>query len=614
MTPRWGGGTIAWMRGLVTLAGVVAMLAAVSAPAAQAQAEPPARKSDNVTWKATLAEPSVVSSRFSADGTKMYVSTLRGLSIYDVTDPEAPVRLGLLALPHFENEDVDLSVGSDFVLISNDPSEGKGILYVVSVADPALPAIIGQMDTGTADLGLDFGVLNYGTGHTASCVEGPLDDCQYAYLAGTRLGIDIVDLTVPQTPIYATPRNLPVPEASGGLATHDVQFDRAGRALITGGGGTAIYDVTNPLAPTLEARTDEQGESDYVEDFGQDGSTLNDLIHHNSHRLPKTSLTTPTGPPGEDSDVMVITEEDYSRPTCAGAGSLQTWRIGNDDVIRNLDSWEVEVDPARTALCSAHYFDEDAGLLAQGWYEQGTRFLDVTDPTQIRQVGFWIPQKNVTWGAVFHPTDRSIVYSLDHPRGIDVLAVDRGGDEVTPPPDDSGEPAPDLSGLRPDTRRPEPSQPAGPAGTQITRQSGRPRLRLRVRGGRGARRGRRVRYRFGVRNVGTATARAVRVRVRLPSTLKHLKGGRRRKGTRTVVMSLGNIGAGKGKSRALSARVTRAARAGRKITVRARVTLVAPSAAAATAAMPTVRAVAGTPWPRQRFVAAYGLCRIVIRD
>ena len=77
---------------------------------------------------------------------------------------------------------------------------------------------------------------SYGTGHTASCVQ----DCKYAYLAGTRAGIDIVDLTNPAAPKYATPRNLPVPEASGGLATHDVQFDRAGRALIVGAGGTTI--------------------------------------------------------------------------------------------------------------------------------------------------------------------------------------------------------------------------------------------------------------------------------------------------------------------------------------------------------------------------------------
>ena len=199
------------MRGYrrATVVGLIAVLfAAMSGTAAAALPEPPARKSDNVTWKTGLDEPNVVSSRFSADGTEMYVSTLRGLVIYDVTAPEAPKKLGFMPLPHFENEDVDLSVGKDFVLISNDPSEGKGILFVISVADPANPALLGQMDTGTADLGLDFlpTGFSYGTGHTASCVAGPLDDCQYAYLAGTRLGIDVVDLTVPSAPHYATHR------------------------------------------------------------------------------------------------------------------------------------------------------------------------------------------------------------------------------------------------------------------------------------------------------------------------------------------------------------------------------------------------------------------------
>ena len=71
--------------------------------------------------------------------------------------PEAPKKLGYLPLPHFENEDVDLSVGKNFVLISNDPSEGKGILWVVSVADPASPAIIGAAGHRRAwTLGLDF--------------------------------------------------------------------------------------------------------------------------------------------------------------------------------------------------------------------------------------------------------------------------------------------------------------------------------------------------------------------------------------------------------------------------------------------------------------------------
>ena len=85
-----------------------------------------------------------------------------------------------------------------------------------------------------------------------------------------------------------------------------------------------------------------------------------------------------------------------------------------------------------TGLCSAHYFDERDGLVAIGWYEEGTRFLDVRDPAGIRQVGYWVPTKGETWSTYFPPTDRSgeIVYALDFARGIDVLRFDRGDRRV----------------------------------------------------------------------------------------------------------------------------------------------------------------------------------------
>jgi hypothetical protein len=80
-----------------------------------------------------------------------------------------------------------------------------------------------------------------------------------------------------------------------------------------------------------------------------------------------------------------------------------------------------------TGLCSAHYFDYRDGIVAQGWYEEGTRFLDVRDPTDVRQVGYWVPTKGETWSVVFPPTDETgtIVYALDFARGIDVLELDR---------------------------------------------------------------------------------------------------------------------------------------------------------------------------------------------
>ena len=80
-----------------------------------------------------------------------------------------------------------------------------------------------------------------------------------------------------------------------------------------------------------------------------------------------------------------------------------------------------------TGLCSAHYFDYRDGIVAQGWYEEGTRFLDVRDPTHVTQVGYWVPTKGETWSVVYPPTDPTgeVVYALDFARGIDVLRLDR---------------------------------------------------------------------------------------------------------------------------------------------------------------------------------------------
>ncbi|HEX2087701.1 MAG TPA: hypothetical protein VHF89_18595, partial [Solirubrobacteraceae bacterium] len=474
--------------------GAVLLSLLPAAPAAPQ--EPPAKRSEGVSFLRTLPEPGVISARFR--GGLMYVSSESGLSIYDVGDPAAPREVGRLPLPNFENEDID--VGDGIALISNDPSEGVGLLHVIDVSDPRAPRRITSFNTGTADAGIISGPLlgpagfGWGTGHTASCVDG----CRFVYLAGTLSGIDIVDLRDPARPRYV--RNFPAAEATHGLASHDVQFDRDGNALVSGAGGVAAYDVSDPVNPELVYRTDDSAKSRYAENPANDGSTINDFIHHNSMRLENSNIAGAVGPPSADSDVLAITEEDYTRPACEGAGSFQTWQLTAekaDDgsrLARFLDRWDVEVDPTRQSLCSAHYFDVRGGLLAQGWYEQGTRFLDVSDPRDIRQVGYWIPNKNVTWGALYPPTDPTaeIVYALDNSRGIDVLRFDR--------PDPGEAPLPTV--VAPPGNAPEP----GGGGAGGTSPSGgaaavRPNVALTVTDGRArVRRGARSRYRVTVRH------------------------------------------------------------------------------------------------------------------
>jgi len=78
-------------------------------------------------------------------------------------------------------------------------------------------------------------------------------------------------------------------------------------------------------------------------------------------------------------------------------------------------------------LCSAHYFDGDRGLVAQGWYEQGTCILDVHDPANIKQVGYFVMPVTETWAAYWSPTDSNgqIIYTIYLARGIDVLRIER---------------------------------------------------------------------------------------------------------------------------------------------------------------------------------------------
>ena len=151
---------------------------------------------------------------------------------------------------------------------------------------------------------------------------------------------------------------------------------------------------------------------------------------------------------------MLITEEDiWSRATlaatpggCEYQGSFQTWQVKqfgspdeNTSTVKNLDTWTTEFNEAiqndedpygrdvvpTKGFCSSHYFDERDGIVATAWYDQGTRFLDVSDPTDIKQVAYFIAPGSTTWAAYWSPTARNVVYVVDNNSGVDVLRFER---------------------------------------------------------------------------------------------------------------------------------------------------------------------------------------------
>jgi hypothetical protein len=420
---------------------------------------------------ATLPAPAAVSANFKkyADGrTYMFVSTLSGLYVYDVTNGASPTPAGTLPLPHFQNEDV--SLGGNRLLISTDGSAG-GALVVVDISDPKVPVVerVVKMEAG-------------GEGHTASCIDPA---CRWVWAVGDQLhsaisvfdlgkaaqaGAADVDSTV-RDPFFGTGDLRPTPagevfvgEIKGydefGAVIHDVHVDQAGIAWVAGEEGTIGFDVNgygrsgDPLAPPVFAGTGGEARSDgdmfdlpFDEnlELGYDpsnaGDTVNDFIHHNALRP-------------DAGDTVLITEEDlYNRRTtttpggCEIQGSFQTWRL-EGGALKPLDSWKTEFnelladadqDPwggdivPTMGLCSSHYFDERDDLVAVGWYEQGMRLLDIEDPADIEQVGYWMAPGSAVWGANWSPTAKDILYVIDNKRGVDVLRVRRKTAQVEAP-------------------------------------------------------------------------------------------------------------------------------------------------------------------------------------
>jgi hypothetical protein len=370
-----------------------------------------------------------------------FVSGWAGITVLDIARPESPQLVTFLPLPHFENEDVDLC-GNTLIVVNDRESRDLGsVMYVIGIANPAAPTIQAVLPLGLTGQGR-------GSGHIANFVK---TDCTQAWLDGGD-HVEVVDLTVPSAPRSLGKFASAAADSPNFNVSHDTELDSTGTVWNVGGGGAAAYQLTlDPLAPKLLGTTGTAG---------RNLSPYNDFILHNSQRRGKT---------------LLVTEEDYidtdETPPggCRGQGKFETWDVSrlNKGAITPLGTWETELNgmftsgavdskAPVTANCSSHWFDAKDGVAAVGWYEQGVRFLDYRTPTDIQQVGYYIPANGSTWAAYWSPTDPTgqIVYTADAYRGVDVLRIDNGGltgKKVKAPVQDSwfGSPTTDASSFAP---------------------------------------------------------------------------------------------------------------------------------------------------------------------
>ena len=396
---------------LLAIGALAAVLYVLPAAGESLPAEPPLAASSNVHLLAHI--PGTAAGMNFKDH-YAYVSGWSGVTVLDIAQPDAPQLAGFLPLPHFENEDVDLC--GNILLVAND-REAKdlgSILYVISISNRTSPTVVAVLPLGLTGSGR-------GSGHIANFVK---TDCTQAWIDGGD-HVEVVDLTAPTAPRSLGKFASAAAASTAFNVSHDTELDSTGTVWNVGGGGAAGYKLTaDPLAPQLVGTTG---------DAGRNPSPYNDFILHNSQRRGKT---------------LLITEEDYIDTDevppggCRGQGKFETWdlsRLGKG-AITPLGTWETELNGMFTSgavdskapvtvNCSSHWFDAKDGVAAVGWYEQGVRFLDYRTPTDIQQVGYYIPANGSTWAAYWAPTDPKgeIVYTADAYRGIDVLRIDSGG-------------------------------------------------------------------------------------------------------------------------------------------------------------------------------------------
>ena len=370
------------------LAGLLAAgaLAMALLPGAQAGPGPNGTTSDNVEHVAFLPfnAGTATGANFFSKGKDDYmvITSWRDFAIYNINDPIAPVEESRTPFGFaFENEDV--STNGSIMLFSE--STPRNILHVWDIEDVTNPVEISQVP-GAGD-------------HTTSCIL----DCKWAYGdSGT-----ITDLRNPAKPKLMKER------WGDGMPPHGGNHD------VTEVSNGLVLTSTNPML-FLDARKDPVRPK-----FLAMAEQMPAFVH--SNLWPRN---------GKD-NFALSTGETWTAPkqcddTAAGFTSWDTRGWQKTKTLRQVDTWRAYkgtitdggVVVSGPFGCSSHWFDthpkwNNGGLVAAGWYNSGTRFLQVDSKGKIEQAGFFLPNGGGTSAAYW--VNSEIVYAVDYQRGLDIL-------------------------------------------------------------------------------------------------------------------------------------------------------------------------------------------------
>ncbi len=395
---------------LVTAAPAAAQVGLPQLPAAPPAGD--AVMSDNVEYLGSLKQDLGMTTGARVVGDRMFVTSAKNISIYDISEPASPQPLGsLFTNVAWENEEVPtngevLAFASDFFSVGVPECVAalspQGCIQFFDVRDPANIKQVGVVPIPN---------------HTAECAL----DCQYFYGSeGTIVDArGILDGTAPT--VIGDWITALADQGVDSSSCHHIREIRPG-VLLTACQPFSVISIlpkdggspTNPkVLYTGEAAK---------------------FVH--SARWPRA---------GKDKFLLTGGEQNF-RGRCE-LNNSEFSVYGADDVQKTKqfelisqvppagNGYYADGKPVAGALgCSVHWFQEhptfkNGGLVAISEYEDGVRFLQIGKDGSITEQGYFLSLGSSSSSPKWAGKD-DVLYSIDYQRGIDILRYT--GDHYVP--------------------------------------------------------------------------------------------------------------------------------------------------------------------------------------
>jgi hypothetical protein len=390
------------MRILRAIPLALALALAAAAPAAAQDAV----MSDNVDYLGSIKQDVGLTTGAKVIGVRMFVTSGKNISIYDISDPAKPVSLGgMTTNVAWENEEVPtngkvLAVASDFYSVGVPEcvaaGAATGCVQLFDVRDPASIKQVGVVPIAN---------------HTAECVL----DCQYLYgRAGTI--IDARGVLDGQPPTVAG--NWIDELAAQGVneeSCHHIREIRPG----------VLLTACQPFA-AISVNAEDGGSPEHPKVLYTGEAAK--FVH--SARWPRS---------GSDKFLLIGGEENFTGRCERNNSEFSTYDASRvlsgrstqfegpvDQVPPAGNGVYADGKPVAGALgCSVHWFQEHAsfrngGLVAISEYEGGVRFLQVSKTGEITEQGYFLSLGSSSSSPKWAGKD-DVLYSIDYQRGIDIL-------------------------------------------------------------------------------------------------------------------------------------------------------------------------------------------------